>query len=95
MVQLSDELVRLLDERAEATGVSRSQVIRDAIDAYLAADRERDIDRRIVEGYRRFPQGGEYDVDEWGDLGAMVAGLAVETLRRLDEEERSAGSDPW
>lgn len=95
MVQLTDDLVTLLDRRASAAGVSRSQVIRDAVEAYLAADKEAEIDRQIVEAYTRMPQGGEYDVDEWGDLGQMVTALTVESLRQMQEEERSDGLEPW
>lgn len=95
MVQLTEELVALLDQRAAVAGVSRSQVIRDALEAYLAADRQAAIDRQIVEGYTRMPQGGEYDVDEWGDLGAMVTALNGETLKAPAEEERAAGHPPW
>lgn len=95
MVQLTAELVELLDRRAAHTGVSRSQLIREAIEAYVSEDREAEIDRQITEGYTRMPQGGEYDVDEWGDLGKMVGALSVESLRRLDEEERAAGLEPW
>ncbi len=95
MVQLTDELVRLLDLRAAAAGVSRSQLIREAIEAYLAADREAEMDRRIRKGYTRQPQRGEYDVDEWGDLGGMVTALTVESLRRLDDEKRAGGLEPW
>lgn len=95
MVQLTQELVELLDRRAAREGVSRSQLIRDAIEAFLARDREAAIDRQIVDGYTRMPQGGEYDRDEWGDLGRMVSGLTVEQLRRLNEEEREAGFAPW
>lgn len=95
MVQLNDELVALLDRRAAKEGVSRSQMIREAIEAFLSEDREREIDRQIVEGYTRMPQGGEYDVDEWGDLAGMVTALTVDALRQLDAEERAAGFDPW
>lgn len=95
MVQLTDELIQALDQRAAAADVSRSQVIREAIEAYLSEDREAEIDRRIVEGYRRMPQGGEFDVDEWGDLGSMVTALTAGSLRRLEQEEREAGLDPW
>jgi len=35
MVQLTDELVSALDEVADRRGVSRSAVVRDALDAYL------------------------------------------------------------
>lgn len=57
LVQLTDELIALLDERAEREGVSRSRLIRDAIERFLAEDRRRAIDDAIVEGYRRIPPG--------------------------------------
>lgn len=57
LVQLTDELVALLDERASRDGVSRSQLIRTAIESFLADDRRRAIDEAIVEGYRRIPPG--------------------------------------
>ncbi len=95
MVQLNDELLALLDRRAAREGVSRSQMIREAITTFLAEDREREIDRQIVEGYTRMPQGGEFDVDEWGDLAGMVTALTADALHRVDEEERAAGFDPW
>ena len=95
MVQLTDELVDILDRHAAARGVSRSRVIRDALEAYLRADREAEIDRQIREGYTRMPQGGEFDVDDWGDLGRAVTGLTEESMRRLAEEEREAGTPRW
>lgn len=95
MVQLTADLVRLLDRRAAANGVSRSQLIREAIEAYVAGDREAEIDREIVDGYTRMPQEGRYDVDEWGDLAKMVTALSVESFRELDDEERAAGFDRW
>ena len=95
MVQLTYELVAKLDRRAAATGVSRSRLIREAIEAYLAQDREAEIDRQIVEGYARMPQGGEFDRDEWGDLGGMVTGMTAEMLRRTSEEEAAEGHESW
>jgi metal-responsive CopG/Arc/MetJ family transcriptional regulator len=55
LVQLSDELLERLDQYRERDGRSRSAVIRDAIERYLASDREAEIDRLIVDGYRRTP----------------------------------------
>ena len=95
MVQLNQELLDLLDRRAARAGVSRSQLIREAVEAYLAANREAAIDRQIVEGYRRMPQGGDYDADEWGDLAQLMSALTADNLRRLHEEEREAGFEPW
>jgi predicted transcriptional regulator len=95
MVQLNEHLLERLDRRAAREGVSRSQLIRHAVEDFLASDRQAEIDRQVVEGYRRMPQGGEHDVDEWGDLGLAVATLSAETFRALDEEEREAGFGPW
>jgi metal-responsive CopG/Arc/MetJ family transcriptional regulator len=67
LVQLSDELLALLDERAARTGRSRSELIRSAIERELAEEREAAIDAAIVEGYRRIPQR-EHDL--WADVSA-------------------------
>jgi hypothetical protein len=95
IVQLNEDLLKLLDSRASADGVSRSQVIRDAIEAYLSADRATAVDQLIIEGYQRTPQGGEFDIDEWGSLGAMMATMSAEQMRQLNEEEREADFEPW
>lgn len=94
-VQLTDDLVALLDRRAAAEGISRSALIRKALEDFTAADREAEIDRQIIEGYTRMPQGGEYDIDEWGDLGAFNEFHSRESLKALAEEERAAGHEPW
>lgn len=92
MVQLTDELVRELDVAAERRGVSRSALIREAVEALLQVDREAAIDRAIVAGYTRIPPGTP---DEWGDVeaDALVAGRRLG--QRLDDEERDAGLPPW
>lgn len=69
-------------------------MIRDAVEAYLRDEVEADIDRRMVEGYTRFPQL-DPEIDEWGDLTAARKYAASAAMRRLDEEERTAGHDPW
>jgi metal-responsive CopG/Arc/MetJ family transcriptional regulator len=66
LVQLSDELLSLLDERAARTGRSRSELIRAAVERDFAADREAAIDAAIVEGYRRVPQ----EPDPWAEIAA-------------------------
>ncbi len=59
LVQLNEELLRRLDERAAREGRSRSALIRDAINAYLFDEEEAEISRQIVEGYERMPQTDE------------------------------------
>lgn len=66
LVQLTDELVALLDERAARSGRSRSDIIRTAIERELAADAEAAIDAAIVEGYTRIPQ----EPDPWAEIAA-------------------------
>ena len=85
LVQLSDELLAGLDRQASRRAVSRSQVIREAIERYARDDLREEVDRRIVEGYARIPQ----EPDPASDL------LTIENARALDEEERAAGNEPW
>ena len=66
LVQLNDALLASLDERAGKLGVSRSELIRTAIESYLAADREARIDAAIVAGYERIPPVE----DPWADAAA-------------------------
>lgn len=92
MVQLTDELVELLDAEAARQGSSRSAVIRDAIGAYLADVTEQAITDRIVDGYRRLPPATP---DEWGDVTDQAAVSTEEVAQRLAAEERAAGFEPW
>lgn len=85
LLQLSDELLVALDRQAQRRRVSRSQVVREAVERYTHDEREAEIDRNIVEGYTRIPQ----EEDPFSDL------LSQENMRALDEEERAAGYEPW
>lgn len=71
LVQLTDELLTRLDERAAREQRSRSTLIREAIEDYLRDELQAEIDRRIVEGYRRHPQTSEEDA--WADANARAA----------------------
>jgi metal-responsive CopG/Arc/MetJ family transcriptional regulator len=73
LVQLSDELLAHLDARAARDGRSRSDLIREAVAGYLAADREAEIDRRIIEAYTRQPQE-----DLMGAEGTALAMITAE-----------------
>ncbi len=85
LVQLSDELVALLDREAERRSVSRSVVIREAVEQHTRDEREAEIDRQIVDGYTRIPQ----------EPDPMAEFFFLENMRALDEEERKAGHEPW
>jgi metal-responsive CopG/Arc/MetJ family transcriptional regulator len=71
LVQLTDELLQLLDERAARERRSRSTLIREALEDYLSDDLQAELDRRIVDGYRRVPQTG--DEDAWAEANARAA----------------------
>ena len=65
IVQLTDELLAELDARRARDGRSRSELIREALEAYLADDRDAATDRAIVDGYTRTPP-----TDDLGDWAA-------------------------
>ncbi len=91
-MQLNEALIAALDERAARQGVSRSHLIREAVESYVRDDLDAEIARKIIAGYRRHPQ---WEPDEWGDLLALSDRAAGDTHRRLDEEERAAGHQRW
>lgn len=92
MVQLSDELLDLVDAEAGRRGVSRSALVREAVSTYLAGTREASIAREIVQGYTRIPSGTP---DAWGDLETAGDVSALELTQRLEADERAAGHRPW
>lgn len=55
LVQLDDELVEKLDEIAQRTKVSRSELLRRAAQAVIEADEWAEADKRLVEGYTKYP----------------------------------------
>lgn len=71
LVQLNEALLARLDERAARESRSRSAVIREAIERYLHDEVTAELDRRIVEGYRRRPQGTEEAA--WAEASARDA----------------------
>jgi metal-responsive CopG/Arc/MetJ family transcriptional regulator len=56
LVQLDDALVSRLDRVASALDVSRSELIRRGVDAYLDACEEAGDDARTVAAYLRVPE---------------------------------------
>jgi len=73
MVQLNRSLLDLLDARAARDGVSRSQLIRDAVQAYLDADMEAAALQRVVDGYARTPETDEELRSAHDDARKLVA----------------------
>ncbi len=55
LVQLDDELVARLDHLAKRTGVSRSELLRRGARAVLEADEWAQADKRLIEGYTKYP----------------------------------------
>jgi hypothetical protein len=92
MVQLSEELLRSLDDMARTHGVSRSKLIRDLVTEGLRRASIDAVGERIAEGYRRIPQA---EPDDWGRIGAGGDAATEDLLVRLDAEERAAGHPPW
>jgi metal-responsive CopG/Arc/MetJ family transcriptional regulator len=70
LVQFSEDLLDRLDRYRAREGRSRSDVVREAVERYLAADREAEIDRLLVDGYTRQPA-----TDVWREHAArdMIA----------------------
>lgn len=55
LVQLDDDLVARLDELARRSEVSRSELLRRAALAVLQADEWAQADKRLIEGYTKYP----------------------------------------
>ena len=70
LIQLDDARLAALDERAAASGRSRSDLIREAIDLLLGTGSAAAVDDAIVEGYARTPAT---DRDAWAFAGALAA----------------------
>lgn len=55
-VRIPDELNRELEALVErGRSANRTEAIREAITAFVAAERRRAVDEAIIEGYRRVP----------------------------------------
>jgi Arc/MetJ-type ribon-helix-helix transcriptional regulator len=86
-VRLDRELAERLDALvAEGRFATKAAAIRTAIEALVEAERQRQIDEAIVEGYRRIPQ----DIDP--DLESTLDHHMHDLLADLAAEE---GDRPW
>ncbi len=68
LVHLPPAMIEELDRRRERSGVSRSQMIRDAVTAYVRVD-DGGLARRYRTAYEEIPLAHP---DEWGDLDAWL-----------------------
>ena len=83
LVQLTDDLVILLDAIAAKQGMTRSALIRSVLEGYVKEEDEAEKDRRMIEGYTRIPAWVSHDPPEWGSLDDW----AEQSLRDALEEE--------
>ena len=70
LIQLDDARLAALDQRATASGRSRSDLVREAIDLLLGTGDAGAIDTAIVSGYTRVPAP---ERDPWAFEGALAA----------------------
>jgi plasmid stability protein len=70
LVQLDDGRIAALDARAAATGRSRSDLIREAVDLLLGTGEAAAVDEAIVAGYERHPPPKD---DPWALESALAA----------------------
>jgi hypothetical protein len=73
LVQLNDDLIARLDSRAVAARRSRSDLIREAIERYLADDPAAAIDAAIVDSYTLTPPD-----EDFGSAWAARASIEAE-----------------
>jgi predicted transcriptional regulator len=69
-IRLDAARLAALDQHALASGRSRSQLVRYALDELLASEDAAAIDAAIVEGYERHPAPVQ---DSWANAGTVAA----------------------
>ena len=70
-ISLPPELLEAADRECQARGQSRSAFFRAAVEALLAAEREREAVERYIEGYRKYPETEE-EVAEVDAIGSAT-----------------------
>ena len=81
MVQLSDHQIARLDVEAARMGVSRSSVVRSAVDDSL---RPR-FDQAVADQYAQAYPDGKFGSDDWGSLDAWHEAAAIWMPKSDDE----------
>jgi hypothetical protein len=80
LVQLTDDLVIVLDAIAAKQGTTRSALIRSVLEGFVKDEDEAEKDRRMIEGYTKYPPGTEDDPPDWGSLDAWAEHDAREAV---------------
>ena len=83
MLQLRDDQLERLDADAVRAGVSRSKLVRDAVDVLLDGRTDRDV----AEQYRDAYPTSEFGTDDWGDIDAWHEAAA--------NQRATAARDSW
>jgi hypothetical protein len=81
MLQLDVAQIERLDREAARAGVSRSHLIRQAVDAAFSPPIDHDLAARYAAAY---PDGG-IDTDEWGNLDEWHAAAGRDRIRSARE----------
>ena len=90
MVQLSDDQIARLDVEAARKGVSRSSVVRSAVDETLRTQ----FDQAVADQYALAYPDGTFGSDEWGSLDDWHE--AVAKSRALQNRNGDAlAEDAW
>lgn len=81
-ISLPEEVLRAIESARKASGESRSQFLRHAVEAYLRHQKERELDEQYMRGYLEKPETPQ---DAGGLYGAGLAALAQEPWDDGDE----------
>jgi len=73
LIQIDDGRLAALDERAAASGRSRSDLIRESVDLLLGTGEAAAVDAAIVAGYERCPPAEDDPYVLQGALAAIKA----------------------
>ncbi len=58
-ISLPEALLERIEQEREATGESRSEFLRRALEVYLRQKRERELEEQYIRGYQKYPETKE------------------------------------
>ncbi|MBI2872522.1 MAG: ribbon-helix-helix protein, CopG family [Chloroflexi bacterium] len=82
-ISLPEELLQCIEMERQATGETRSEFLRRAVEAFLLRERERELDEQYVRGYLETPETSE---EVGGMYRAGLAALAQEPWEDGDDQ---------